>query len=111
MSSVTRRTRGDTGPPFISTIKDSNKTVVDLTGATQVRFHMNERLSELSVIDAAGALYDAPNGQVIYNIQVGDLDIEEGDYDQEWEITLSDGTVVTYPTNKKNTVKIGRQLA
>jgi hypothetical protein len=85
--------------------------VVPLVGATEVRFHLNHK-NGVNIIDAAGSLYDAANGWVQYDIQVGDLDLEEQKYDQEWEITLADGTVQTFPTGPhKNTVEITRELA
>ena len=110
-SSTTRRTRNDTGPPFRSQCLDRNKQPVSLVGATAIRFHLNF-VGGANIIDGAGALDDPVNGWVKYDIQPGDLDLEEQDYEQEWEITLADGTVQTFPTGpEKNIVKITRELA
>lgn len=72
----------------------SDGTPVDLTGAS-VRFIMMRRSAPLGdpKVDEAGTIVD---DEFRYAPSAGDVD-EAGDFIAEWQATLGDGTVQTWP--------------
>lgn len=91
--------RNDTRPYFQVTLMVDGEAV-DLTGAT-VMFHANDS-SGLSRINAAATIIQSSptvdKGVVEYRFVPANTAVS-GTYDVEWEVTFSDGTVQTFPTN------------
>jgi hypothetical protein len=99
--------QGDTRPYLRRTLKDADGTAIDLTSAT-VRFHMNS--GDQSIVDAAATVITAASGIVEYRWQSGDTDIV-GLHKAEFEITLSDATVLTVPNDTDIEVHVAAQKA
>lgn len=87
---------GDTAPAVRATLLDADNEPVNLTGAT-VRFIMATKATPRVVaVDDAAELGDGP-GKVVYQWVEGDTDTA-GAYDVEFEVTFTDSTVQTFPT-------------
>ena len=97
----------DTGIDFTLTA-ELDGTALDLTGAT-VLFLIKSTADGATVFSAAATLDDAENGVVIYSPS-GLFPTTAGTYEQEWEVTQSDGTVITFPLTYKNKVVIIEDL-
>lgn len=97
--------RNDTAPAIRAALLDA-KGVVDLTNAT-VRFLMRPVLPQHApVLNASASVVDNPaKGVVEYQWVVGDTAIA-GAYYAEWEVTRSDLTVVTFPSDDYLEVRI-----
>lgn len=89
--------QGDTSPSLAITLMDAAGNPVDLTGAS-VRFHMKPIDSPTVKIDATATVTDAANGKVRYDWQTGDSDTL-GFFQGEFEVTFSDGTVGSFPSD------------
>lgn len=99
--------RGDTLPQIKSTLRNPDKSLMNLTGAT-VRFRMRARGAGSAKVDAVATVVDAANGVVAYAWSPADTDTE-GLYDAEWPVTKS-GAVETVPNNGFLRVLIGPHL-
>lgn len=84
---------GDTGP-VIATLRDSEGTPVNLTGAT-VRVLVSRQGGGIT-IDEPAALPDAVNGDVRYD---RDGTLPAGRYALEFEVTYSSEIVETFPSD------------
>ena len=82
--------QNDTAPAITATLYE-NSVAVDLTGAT-VKFHMG------SIVDAAATVVSASEGKVKYQWQATDT-ATVGEYNAEFEVTFSDGTIETFPND------------
>lgn len=106
--------RGDTSPAIESELQDTDGNAVNLTGAT-VRFLMKERGGDLTVDGEADLAADPTTGVVSYSWVAavgetpGDTDVA-GEYDAEWEVTFSDGTVQTFPNSTYLSVSVKKDL-
>lgn len=91
------RIENDTGRPIKDTLK-TDGTADDVSGAT-VAFTMWDPSDGTVKIDENTAnvalATDGTDGRVNYEFASGDLD-SPGTYAFEWEVTFSDGTIVTY---------------
>lgn len=91
--------RGDTGPAFEKSLNDSLGQPVDITGFTEVDFHMRD-VDYNTVVDddttGAVEVVTASSGDVLYQWQAGDTDTL-GSYKAEFVVTFSDGTTQTFP--------------
>jgi len=105
---VIRMKRNDTLPSLEATLKYSDGTAIDLTGAT-VKFYMAKPDGTV-VINATATIVDAVNGKVRYEWQQGDLS-EEGRYHAEFEITFPNGDVLTAPSQGYFIIEVQRDLA
>lgn len=109
MASMTIK-RNDTSPSFTATCTDAAGDPVDITSAT-VRFHMVGPVPGTEVkVDAAATVVSGAAGTVRYDWQTGDTDTH-GSYKAEVEVTLSDGTIRTFPTSNYSIVRIVSDLA
>lgn len=97
----------DRYPSIAATLKLSDGTAIDLTGATVV-FHMTRGATPK--VNAAAVVVSAAAGQVRYDWVAGDTDTP-GTYACEWQATLASGKVVTVPNNGDDTVVIRTELA
>lgn len=100
--------RGDTGPPLNRTLYGQDGAVQDLTGATVV-FNMAKG-STVVVSHATCTVVDATLGTVRYAWQANDT-ATKGTYKAEFQATLGDGTVVSFPDNGNFNVVIYEQVA
>lgn len=101
--------QGDTLPPIGATLKDAAGAALDLTGAS-VRFHMRPGGESAASVDQVCEIVDAAAGKVRYAWQVGDTDAP-GSYVAEFEVTFSDGRVLTIPNTTNLKIKIVAQIA
>jgi hypothetical protein len=87
-----------------------NDAALDLTGAT-VLFLMKSTAAGTTVFSATATVdaADAENGIATYTPN-GAFPTAAGVYEQEWEVTQSDGTVLTFPLTSKNKVTIIEDL-
>jgi hypothetical protein len=100
--------RNDRLPVIKATLRDVDG-VVDLTTATEVRFHMAVE-GETAKVDAAATILDATAGTVQYAWVAADTDTT-GTYLAEFEVTWSDGRTETFPSGDYIVVKVRADLA
>ncbi len=101
--------KGDTGPPLIRTLYGQDGAVQDLTMAT-VAFNM-KRGSVVVIDHAACTIVGAETeGTVQYDWTVADT-ATKGVYKAEFEATLGDGTIVSFPDNADFLVRIYEEVA
>lgn len=104
----------DTAPPATDTFLDASGSPVDLTGAT-VRFHMATWDLSMVVIPSGtvtaigGGALDA-TGTMQYAWQAADV-ANRGVFRAEWQATLPNGAIRTYPTEEYAVVEITADLA
>lgn len=103
--------QGDTGPSIKAILKGFDGIAQDLTGA-QVRFNLVNAANSKDVRIDHGVvdITTAVNGEVEYVWEAGDTDIA-GEYYGEFEATLADNTILTFPNRKPILVHIIPQLA
>lgn len=89
---------GDTSPDLQATLKNADGTVINLTAAAAVLFHMREKGSDTAKVERAAEFVDRAGGVVKYVWQAADTDTE-GTYEGEFEITFNDGSISTVPNN------------
>lgn len=99
--------KGDTLPRISATLKNSDGTPVNLTGAT-VKFRMRAPGGPLKV-DGAAVVVDAAAGKVRYDWTGADTNTE-GLFHAEWPVTFG-SDVETIPNNGFLKVLIGPSLA
>lgn len=93
---------GDTAPAYVADLVDdvdSTPAAINLTDATSVTFKM--RLASTTgapAVDSEATITTAASGRVTYEWQAGDTD-EPGEYEVEFEIAWTDGTIETVPNN------------
>lgn len=86
---------GDTKPYLAVTLQDSDGNAIDLTGAT-VDFNLGDS-GYANVYTGSAVITDETAGQCEYRWD-GTLDIgTAGKYFGEFEVTLSDSKVITFP--------------
>lgn len=91
--------RNDTSPS-IKEILTLGGVAIDLTGAAVI-FRMTPKGGTTPKVNAAASVVaPATQGLVRYSWIVGDTDTS-GDFIREWQVTLSDGSIVTVPNDVK----------
>jgi hypothetical protein len=92
--------QGDLFPTVLTTVRDENGAVVNLTGATNIKFSMRKSRdpSSIKVDQAAGTLVDGPNGKIGYTWVGSDTDTP-GTYEGEFRVTPSSGSPFRVPTD------------
>ena len=88
--------RNDTLPVFKATLNDVDGDVAVLSGAT-VKFIMVDKDGDEKV-SAAAVITGAGTGQVEYRWIPTDTDTV-GSYRGEFEVTFSDGNIMTFPND------------
>ncbi len=103
--------QNDTLPYFDFTlIKNSQGTPHDLTGATVV-FSMASEIGETPKIDEGNVtIVDALAGEVRYSFDAADTDTI-GMFYGEFEVTFSDGRILTFPEGDYINVNIIGEIA
>ncbi len=105
-------TKGDLYPSIEATLKYLDGTVVDLTDATVVKFHMTKEDGTVIVEDGSGSIVSPAGGVVGYNWQEGDTDVSGVCY-AEFVVTLSNGTAgeITFPAKGDWQIRFRERLA
>lgn len=101
---------GDTGPPIMVQCLDSNGSPVDLTGATALKFKMRSARSGVVEVNATADFIDRPTGKVQYFWVTTDTDTS-GDYQGEFNVTMSNGQIITFPNNAYIKINIYESVA
>lgn len=104
--------QNDTAPPIESTLRDEG-VPIDLTNATNVRFHMEDKYNRVVVEDDVTGRVSVTNhdlARVEYAFAPGDT-TDVGDYTAEWEVVYDDGTSETFPTEDKVEIRINEETA
>jgi hypothetical protein len=101
--------RNDTRPYWPVTLTFEDGTVPDLTGAT-VRFIARDDSDASVKIDVGATVTNGPAGECEWRPLASETDIA-GLYLCEWEATLADATVQTFPTRGYDRLKIIGDLA
>ena len=89
--------KNDTAPQIKATItRDDTGNVVDMTGATvRLKFRKRATTNVLFTLTANTDVNNLSNGIAIFTFGAGNLDVDEGYYEGEIEITYSNSTVET----------------
>ena len=82
-------------------------SVVDLSSADTVEFHLNERpKSDTNILNENANIKDAANGVVEYQWADGDTDLEPRTYFYEFQVNWDNGDPQTFPNTGFKTLKI-----
>jgi len=90
--------KGDTGPPLMVQCIDSNGTPVDLTGSSNLTFRMRNKRTGIIETSAVAEYLEIANGKVQYSWTTNDTDNAD-EYEGEFNVTLSNGQVISFPNN------------
>jgi hypothetical protein len=104
--------QGDTSPSLSSTLTDG-KSPVDISGYNSVEIHIENKYDEVIVTDDETGrvnVVNASSGQVEYVWEQGDTD-SIGTYKAEWQVTYSDGSIETFPSDGKVTIEVTEETA
>jgi hypothetical protein len=99
-------------------VQGDNRTVLpayltgvsDLTGATAVVAHLTGVYPATGTYSLGVTVTDPANRAVRLTIQSTDS-VAPGEYLLEWQVTFSDGTVLTWPTDGYDLLRVRPQLA
>lgn len=95
MSDKIKLVQGDSRPQLQLTLTDDTTgDPIDLTGST-VRMRFRETGSETVLDTLVGTITDATGGKVVIIWGTTTLDVPEGEYEGEIEITFDDTTIQT----------------
>lgn len=95
MSDKIKLVQGDSRPQLQLTLTDDTTgNPIDLTGATVV-MKFREAGSEGYLEALTGSITNAVAGQVVIIWNANSLNVDEGDYEGEIEITFADTTIQT----------------
>ncbi len=97
--------QSDTAIEFTGTLT-KNGVVTNLTGVTSVLFLLTLMDSPYTAYSLTGSIVGAESdGNVSYTVGTG-FPTVLGLYRQEWQVTFSGGTILTYPSGTYNVVEI-----
>lgn len=95
MSESIKLVRGDNRPQVKVTLTDDTTgNAIDITGAT-VRMRFRAAGTDTVLATLVGTVTGGITGDAVFNWPVGALDVPEGAYEGEIEITFADTTVQT----------------
>jgi hypothetical protein len=98
---------GDTEPTLDDTLLDENLEPVNL-GATTIVLHLRGRDGTTEALTPVEILSE-PAGQVRYTWPTPQMRAA-GVYEAEWQVTWTDGTVISFPNDGYFHIKIVGQL-
>lgn len=94
---IFRIKEGDTQPPIEYQCVDEYQVMVPIIGATQVQFRYRLRTAlPATAVTRVATIVDAQNGQVRYDMIVGDTTVP-GEYYGEWIVTFPSAQQRTFP--------------
>jgi hypothetical protein len=103
--------QGDTSPAILVELTPAD---TDLTGATEIVFNMRQRNLATTKISRAPAVLVSPSGpaQLRYDWSEANGDTDtDGDFEAEFEVTRSDGSVETFPNDSYIDIIIRKEIA
>lgn len=104
--------QNDTAPAYVVQLRDTTgggDVAVDLTLASSVKFLMRSSGGSVKVNQPA-TFYDRAAGTLVYAWGASDLDTV-GEYEVEFEVTWTDGTIETFPNDSYNTIVVVDDIA
>ena len=102
--------QNDTRPALRCTLLDADELPVDLTAAS-IEFHMRVYPAGSTKLAAGSvSVLDTVQGDVEYRWSSGEVDPADG-FEAEFEVTVSDGTIQTFPNDGHATVTITDDIA
>lgn len=105
--------QGDTGPVLRKQMLDADGAAVDLTGATDVEFHMRPEGGTTATVNAAADPdpdQGANTGYIEYQWVEADT-ATAGTFEAEFQATLADGTTITWPNRGYMLIVVEGQIA
>lgn len=103
--------QNDTAPPISSRLTDSGE-VVDLSDASNVRFHMEDKFERVVVDDDLTGrvnIVDSGLGEVEY-VWGSDDTKNVGSYKAEWQVLYDDGKIETFPSRGKIDIEVTEEI-
>lgn len=91
--------QGDTEKAFPFVCRDANGPV-DISTATDVKFHMTKKVGQMALINADATDVDYAHGEGRYEWADGETDDLLGFYYAEIQVTFPSGKVRTFPEAK-----------
>jgi hypothetical protein len=92
-------TQRDARVHMTATLRNADGTVINLSDASTVTFHLGYEGDPQSVlVQGTCAVVDAEGGRVSYLWTAEDTDLSPGSYDAEFQIAWADGTLRTVPS-------------
>ena len=99
---------GDTDPAMLYDLPSG----IDLTGALGVVFNMRLRNSTTAKISRANATIVSASAPATLRYDWAPTDVDtNGDFEAEFEVTRSDGSIATFPNFGYINVQIGGDIA
>lgn len=102
--------QGDTSPNIKAQLTDENGTPVDLSGAVNVYFHMENYNTEEVVIEKEAVIETAEDGIVYYDWVEADTETP-GRYNAEWQVDFGSNVIESYPNHNWIEIEIVREIA
>ena len=98
--------KGNTGPALQVQFQDEDGNAIDITGSSNLMFYMRNRETGANAVSSYGSTVDVTTGTVLYSWSTVDT-ATAGDYEGEFEVTLSGGQIITFPNYTFIKIKIG----
>jgi hypothetical protein len=94
-------TQNDSGVPIEDVLRDSKGNLVDLTGATAIRYQarLPGLALSLGIDQAAAGVAPLTDGRVRYVVVAADTDTP-GDLIEQWKVTFGAGAIERFPARK-----------
>ncbi len=97
--------KSDTKPYLTVTLQDSDGVAINLTGSS-IQFNLGNASDYTNVHSAAAVITDAVNGQCEYRWNGTSDTVTPGLFFGEFQITFSDGKIMTLPNNHSLSIEI-----
>lgn len=103
---------GDRLPSLGCTLLDDTGVAQDVTGAT-VKFAVRRKNTKPALLDASATVVTAASGIVRYDWAAGDTAtlLGVGDFEGEFQVTLANGKVGTFPGDGYIPIVVTRDIA
>lgn len=102
-------TQNDIPYPISATLFDANGVAVDLSAITNISFFMKSKTTGQLTLTGTSSVVDAPSGKVQYAWAANDTKIVER-YSAEFQVTFTDGKIISFPTDPKILIEITPQI-
>lgn len=97
--------QNDTSEDLHATLNDSVETAFSLVGCTVVFNMRSLKTGSVKINRASASIVDATTREVKYVWVTGDTDTA-GDFEGEFEVTFTDGKILTFPNGLHNNILI-----